>query len=93
MKLYIGTSGYSYKEWKGKFYPAKLPATKMLHYYSEHFRAVEINSTFRGLPEPSVCESVDGRSPKGLPIRAQSATADHAHPTAQECRRIRSTTA
>ncbi len=64
MKLYIGTSGYSYKEWKGKFYPAKLPATKMLHYYSEHFRAVEINSTFRGLPEPSSVKAWMAEVPK-----------------------------
>lgn len=57
MNFYVGTSGYSYKEWKGKFYPPKLPAAEMLHYYSEHFRAVEINSTFRGLPKPSVLQT------------------------------------
>src|SRR3954452_13124408 len=57
MNLYVGTSGYSYKEWKGKFYPVDLPATKMLHYYSEHFRAVEINSTFRSMPKPEVLQA------------------------------------
>lgn len=57
MNFYVGTSGYCYKEWKSKFYPRELPATKMLHYYGEHFRAVEINSTFRGLPEPSVLKA------------------------------------
>ena len=30
MNLYVGTSGYSYKEWKGKFYPEDLSASKML---------------------------------------------------------------
>src|SRR3954454_24072550 len=58
MNFYIGTSGYSYKEWKGKFYPLDLPAAKMLHYYSEHFRAVEINSTFRSLPKPAVLQAL-----------------------------------
>ena len=46
MKLYVGTSGYAYKEWKGSFYPHELPAKRMLHYYGEHFRTVEINNTF-----------------------------------------------
>lgn len=56
MNLYVGTSGYSYKEWKGKFYPAKLPAQQMLHFYGQSFRAVEINSTFNGLPKTSAME-------------------------------------
>ena len=37
MNLYVGTSGYSYKEWKGSFYPQDLPAKKMLRFYGEHF--------------------------------------------------------
>jgi uncharacterized protein YecE (DUF72 family) len=57
MKFHIGTSGYSYKEWNGKFYPQKLPASQMLHYYSEHFPTVEINSTFRSLPEPTALQA------------------------------------
>jgi uncharacterized protein YecE (DUF72 family) len=54
MNLYVGTSGYSYKEWKGTFYPKDLPAQQMLRYYGERFRTVEINSTFRGMPKASV---------------------------------------
>jgi uncharacterized protein YecE (DUF72 family) len=57
MNLYVGTSGYSYPKWKGSFYPPKLPAKQMLHYYSEHFRTVEINYTFRRLPTASVLET------------------------------------
>ena len=53
MNLYVGTSGYSYPKWKGKFYPKELPAQQMLRYYASHFRAVEINSTFYRMPEPS----------------------------------------
>jgi uncharacterized protein YecE (DUF72 family) len=56
MNLYVGTSGYSYKEWKGPFYPPKLPAKQMLPFYSQHFRTVEINYTFRRLPTVSVLD-------------------------------------
>jgi uncharacterized protein YecE (DUF72 family) len=62
MKLYAGTSGYSYKEWKGNFYPQKLPATQMLQHYAQHLPAVEINNTFYRMPKTSVlaswCEQV-----------------------------------
>jgi len=63
MNLYVGTSGYSYTAWKGSFYPPKLPAKQMLHYYSEHFRTVEINYTFKRLPTASVLETWAGVVP------------------------------
>src|SRR5713101_557382 len=55
-KLYVGTSGYSYKEWKGTFYPEKLPVKQMLPYYGERFRSVEINASFFAVPKTSVLE-------------------------------------
>lgn len=54
MNLYVGTSGFSYKEWKGSFYPKELPDKQMLHYYGEHFRTVEINNTFYRMPKAEV---------------------------------------
>lgn len=57
MKLHVGTSGYSYKEWKGSFYPEKLPAKDMLRYYGERFGAVEINNTFYRMPKTAVVEA------------------------------------
>jgi uncharacterized protein YecE (DUF72 family) len=48
--IWIGTSGYNYPEWKGSFYPADLPAAKMLPYYSARFPTVEINYTFYRMP-------------------------------------------
>jgi uncharacterized protein YecE (DUF72 family) len=57
MKLHVGTSGYSYKEWKGNFYPEDLPAKEMLSYYSRNLPAVEINNTFYRLPQPSMIEN------------------------------------
>jgi uncharacterized protein YecE (DUF72 family) len=66
MNHYVGTSGYSYKQWKGAFYPAKLPDKQMLRYYGEQFRAVEINYTFRRMPTPSVLEAWAGEVPAGF---------------------------
>src|ERR1044072_321031 len=57
MTLYVGTSGYSYKEWKGSFYPEKIPAKDMLRYYSERLTTVEINNTFYRMPQPSLLEN------------------------------------
>jgi uncharacterized protein YecE (DUF72 family) len=56
MNLYVGTSGFSYKEWKGTFYPEDLPDKQWLHYYGEQFRTVEINNTFYRMPKTSVLE-------------------------------------
>jgi uncharacterized protein YecE (DUF72 family) len=56
MSLYVGTSGYSYPEWKGLFYPPELPAKQMLRYYGEHFRTVEINNTFHRMPGVELLE-------------------------------------
>jgi uncharacterized protein YecE (DUF72 family) len=50
MKTYVGTSGWSYKEWKGSFYPPKLPAHEMLRYYGSHFPTVEVNNSFYRTP-------------------------------------------
>jgi uncharacterized protein YecE (DUF72 family) len=56
MNVYAGSSGYSYKEWKGPFYPKDLPDAQMLRFYGERFRTVEINSTFYRMPKASVLE-------------------------------------
>jgi len=53
--VYIGTSGWHYKHWKGAFYPTKLPASRMLDYYAANFRTVELNNSFYRLPpEPAL---------------------------------------
>jgi uncharacterized protein YecE (DUF72 family) len=63
MNLYVGTSGYAYKEWKGTFYPSDLSEKRMLHYYGERFRTVEINNTFYRMPKASVLEAWAGQVP------------------------------
>ena len=48
--IYVGTSGFSYKEWKGDLYPEDLPQSQYLHYYSRVFKTTEINNTFYRTP-------------------------------------------
>lgn len=66
MNLFVGTSGYSYKEWKGNFYPEDLPDKKMLSYYSGHFNTVEINNTFYRMPSKEVIESWSRQVPENF---------------------------
>lgn len=48
----IGTSGWQYRDWRGSFYPEKLPQREWLPYFSNNFSAVEVNNTFYRLPKP-----------------------------------------
>jgi uncharacterized protein YecE (DUF72 family) len=57
MAVYTGTSGYNYPEWRGRFYPERFPADRMLAYYAERFTTVEINATFYRMPTPRLVES------------------------------------
>jgi len=57
VKLWVGTSGYSYKPWVGNFYPERLAAKDMLRFYASQLPAVEINNTFYRLPKESVLQS------------------------------------
>lgn len=64
MKLYVGTSGYSYKEWKGNFYPENISASEMLSHYAKHLPAVELNNTYYRMPQPNAVESWRTQVPK-----------------------------
>ena len=66
MELLAGTSGYSYKEWLGRFYPADLPAAKMLPYYAGRFSTVEINYTFYRMPTPKLVAGWCAQVPEGF---------------------------
>ena len=56
-KLLAGASGYSFKEWKGTFYPEKMKPEEMLPFYSERLPTVEINNTFYQMPKVAVLEN------------------------------------
>jgi uncharacterized protein YecE (DUF72 family) len=66
MRLYAGTSGFSYDEWKGIFYPEDLPADGRLRFYAERLPAVEINNTFYRLPKRGVLESWASQVPESF---------------------------
>lgn len=62
--IYVGTCGFSYKDWLGKFYPAKIKPNEMLPYYARHFSAVEIDSSAYGVPSEKTVESMVRRTPE-----------------------------
>ena len=62
-RIMIGTSGFSYKEWRGLFYPESLSPKKYLAYYAEHFSTTEINNTFYRLPTPKLTEGWYAEAP------------------------------
>ncbi|HYX21104.1 MAG TPA: DUF72 domain-containing protein [Thermoanaerobaculia bacterium] len=66
MRVLAGTSGFSYKEWKGSFYPEDLPAARMLSYYAERLPAVEINNTFYRMPKPALLEGWSAEVPESF---------------------------
>lgn len=63
MTYHVGTSGFSYKEWKGHFYPEKISNADMLAYYASKLTAVEINNTFYRMPKRDVIRAWAGETP------------------------------
>ena len=66
MMIRVGTSGYSFKDWKGAFYPADIKDGKMLDFYVQHFPTVEINSTYYRIPHPAVMANIVKKAPRGF---------------------------
>jgi uncharacterized protein YecE (DUF72 family) len=66
MNVLVGTSGWSYKEWKGGFYPPKLPADDMLRYYASRFSTVEVNNSFYRIPSERVLAGWAEQVPPGF---------------------------
>jgi uncharacterized protein YecE (DUF72 family) len=64
--LRVGTSGYSYKQWKGSFYPEKLPDAEMLTFYAQQFSTVEINHSFYRMPVERMLEKWGDSVPEGF---------------------------
>ena len=64
--FHVGTSGFSYDEWIGSFYPVDLPKKRMLEHYSTQFDAVEINNTFYRLPSAKLLEDWKARVPEAF---------------------------
>ena len=64
-EIRVGTSGFSFEDWRGKFYPVDIDKGKMLDYYFEFFSTVEINSTYYRIPHPAVMYNIAKKAPKG----------------------------
>jgi len=64
--IYSGTSGYSFKEWVGAFYPPKTPAGDFLAYYASKLTSVEINHTFRRFPRMEMIQSWADATPESF---------------------------
>lgn len=65
-RLYVGTSGFSYPEWRGNFYPKDLPGDEMLKHYSRAFPTVELNNTFYRFPKAEHVEQWRKNTPRGF---------------------------
>jgi uncharacterized protein YecE (DUF72 family) len=66
MRIWLGTSGYSYPDWVGGFYPACLRPGKMLSYYTQHFPLVELNFTFYRPPTAAMLARLAEQTPDGF---------------------------
>ena len=66
MTVYAGTSGFSYEGWRGVFYPAGLPARRMLGHYAERLPAVEMNGSFYRTPPETTLRLWAGAVPAGF---------------------------
>lgn len=65
-RAYVGCSGWSYRHWRGTFYPPELPARRWFESYAEHFATVEVNNTFYRLPPPGTFTTWAQRAPEGF---------------------------
>lgn len=65
-RIVIGTSGYSFADWVGPFYPPGMKSGDFLDYYSRHFEAVEVNATYYRMPEAGMFERMVRKTPEGF---------------------------
>ena len=65
-RILIGTSGYSFPDWVGPFYPPGTRSSDFLGYYAQRFEAVEVNSTYYRIPHPRVLEQMERKTPPGF---------------------------
>ncbi len=65
-KYIVGTSGYSFADWVGEFYPPGTRSREMFDIYVRHFNAVELNFSFYRMPSARMLASLVGRSPDGF---------------------------
>lgn len=92
--IYVGTCGFAYKDWIGSFYPLATKQTEMLRYYSQRFEAVEIDSSYYGVPSEETVRRMDARTPETFrfcfkvpaTVTHEAPVAGSVHPDAQDFR-------
>lgn len=76
--IYVGTCGYAYRDWVGAFYPPATRSAEMLPFYATRFSAVEIDSSYYGVPERRSVASMDARTPAAFRFSVKApATVTH----------------
>jgi len=84
-RILVGTSGYSYRDWVGSFYPPGMPSREFLPFYAQHFDTLEVNTTYYGIPKPDVLAGMAERTPEHFRFVVklnQAMTHDHSLDTA-----------
>jgi uncharacterized protein YecE (DUF72 family) len=71
-RVWIGCSGWNYRDWRERFYPRGLPAKRWLEHYARHFDTVEVNNTFYRLPNRSAAEGWARQTPAGFCFAVKS---------------------
>jgi uncharacterized protein YecE (DUF72 family) len=65
-RILVGTSGYSFRDWVGPFYPPGMKSSGFLRHYAAHFPVVEVNATYYAIPDPGVTERMAAKTPDGF---------------------------
>lgn len=68
----VGTSGYGYDDWRGPFYPAKLPKKDYLSHYIRHFNCLELNSSYYAIPSPSLVRNLADHTPSDFRVAVKA---------------------
>src|SRR5262245_50796856 len=71
-RAYVGTSGFSYEEWKPSFYPEDLPKEEMLSFYATKLTSVEINATFYRMPNAKTVDGWKEATPEGFKLAVKA---------------------
>lgn len=65
-RILVGTSGYSFEDWRGTFYPERIRSSDMLSFYASQFSMVEINFTYYRMPNAQITRSMERKTPEGF---------------------------
>ncbi|MBM3325346.1 MAG: DUF72 domain-containing protein, partial [Calditrichaeota bacterium] len=89
MEISVGTSGWSFADWVGTYYPPKLPKSDWIRFYAQDFPVAEINSTYYRIASPKAYAALDSRTPRNFEFFAKiHADVTHARKEAECSMRV-----